>query len=58
MSEVESFYGNKLSSKSFCFESEQFFDLCFVLAVQGGCTDNIQYIPLLCCKTKGIFEES
>ena len=36
MREVESFYWNKLSSKSFCFESEQFFDLCFVLAVHGG----------------------
>ena len=44
MSKVESFYWNKLSSKSFSFESEQFFDLCFVLVVQGGCTDNIQYI--------------
>ena len=33
MSKVESFYWNKLSSKSFSFESEQFFDLCFVLAV-------------------------
>ena len=36
MSKVESFYWNKLSSKSFSFESEQFFDLCFVLAVYGG----------------------
>ena len=44
MNKVESFYWNKLSSKSFSFESEQFFDLCFVLVVQGGCTDNIQYI--------------
>ena len=44
MSKVESFYWNKLSSKSFSFESEQFFYLCFVLAIQGGCTDNIQYI--------------
>ena len=58
MSKVESFYWNKLSNKSFSFESEQFFDLCFVLAVQGGCTDNIVYIPLLCCKTKGILQES
>ena len=33
MSKVESFYWNKLSSTSFSFESEQFFDLCFVLAV-------------------------
>ena len=41
MSKVESFYWNKLSSESFCFESEQLFDLCFVLVVQGGCTDNI-----------------
>ena len=48
MSKVESFYWNKLSSKSCSFESEQFFDLCFVLVVQGGCTDNIQYIRLLC----------
>ena len=55
---VESYYWNKLSSKSFFFESEQFFDLCFVLAVQEGCTDNINYIPLLCYKTKGIFQES
>ena len=36
MSKVESFYWNKLSNKSFSFESEQFFDLCFVLAVQGA----------------------
>ena len=58
MSEVKSFYWNKLSSKSCSFESEQFFDLCFVLAVQGGYMDNIQYIPLRCCKTKGIFQEN
>ena len=36
MSKVEPFYWNKLSSKSCSFESEQFFDLCFVLVVQGG----------------------
>ena len=35
MSKVESFYWNKLSNKSFSFESEQFFYLWFVLAVQG-----------------------
>ena len=58
MSKVESFYWKKLSSKSFSFESDQFFDLCFVLAVHGGSTDNTQYIPLLCCKTKGMFQES
>ena len=58
MSKAESCYWNKLSSKSFFFESEQFFDLCFVLAVQGGCTDNIKYIPLVCYKTKGIFQET
>ena len=58
MSKLESFYWNKLSSKSCSFELEQFFDLCFVLVVQGGCTDNIQYIWLLCCKRKGIFQES
>ena len=29
MSKVETFYWNKLSSKSFSFESEQFFDLRF-----------------------------
>ena len=57
MSKVKSFYWNKLSTKSFSFESEQLFLFVFVLAVQGGCTDNIQYIPLLCCKTKGIFQE-
>ena len=33
MSKVESFYWNKLSSKSFSFELEQFLDLRFVLAV-------------------------
>ena len=44
MSKVESFYWNKLSSKNCSFESKQFFDLCFVLVVQEGCTDNIQYI--------------
>ena len=58
MSKVESFYWKKLSSKSFSFESDQFFDFCFVLAVHEGSTDNIQYIPLLCCKTKGMFQES
>ena len=58
MNKVESFYWNELSNKSCSFESEQFFYLCFVLVVQGGCTDNIQYIPLLCCKRKGIFQES
>ena len=58
MRKVESFYWNKLSNKSFSLESGQFFDLCFVSAVQGGCTDNIQYIPFLCSKTKGIFQES
>ena len=36
MSKLESFYWNKLSSKSFSFELEQFFDLCFVLVVQGA----------------------
>ena len=44
MRKVESFYWNKLSNKSCSFESDQFFDFCFVLVVQGGCTDNIQYI--------------
>ena len=58
MSKVESIYWNKLSCKSCSFESEQVFDLCFVLVVQGSCTDNIQYIRLLCCKTKGIIQES
>ena len=41
MSKVESLYWNKLSSKSFSFELEQLFDLCFVLTVHWGCTDNI-----------------
>ena len=58
MNKVESFYWNKFSSKSFSFESEQFVDLRFVSAVKGVCTDNIQYIPLQCCKTKGIFQET
>ena len=58
MSKVESFYWNKLSSKSCSFELERFFDLCFVLVVQGSCTDNIQSTQLLCSKTKGIFQES
>ena len=58
MSKVESFYWNKLSSKSCSFESEQFFDLCFVLVVQRGCTDSMKYIWLLCYETKGIFQES
>ena len=44
MSKGESCYWNKLSSKSFSFELEQFFYSRFVLVVQGGCTDNIQYI--------------
>ena len=58
MSKVESFYWNRLSNISFCFESEQLSDLCFVSAIQGGSTYNIEYIPLLCFKTKGIFQES
>ena len=36
MNKVESFYWNELSNKSCSFESEQFFYLCFVLAVWGG----------------------
>ena len=58
MNKVESFYWNTLSNKSSFFEMEQFFYVCFVLAVQGCCTDNIQYIPLLYCKTKRIFQKS
>ena len=58
MSKVESLYWNKLSFESFSFELEQFLNLCFVLAFQGDSTDNFQYIPLLCCKTKGIFQIS
>ena len=52
MSKVEYFYWNKFSNKSFSFELEQVFDLCFVLAVQGCCTDNIQYISWLCFRQK------
>ena len=33
MEKVESSYWKKLSSKSFSFESQQFFDLCIILAV-------------------------
>ena len=58
MSKVESFYLNKLSSKSCSFELKQFFLFVFCFSCSGGCTGNIQYIPLLCCKTKGIFQES
>ena len=60
MSKVESFYWNKLSSKGFSFELEQVFRFafCFSCSGGGGCTDNIKYIPLLCYKTKGIFQES
>ena len=36
MRKVQSFYLNKLSSKSFSFELVQFFDLCFVSAVWEG----------------------
>ena len=36
MRKVQSFYLNKLSSKSFSFELVQFFDLCFVSAVCEG----------------------
>ena len=57
MSKVESFYWNRLSSKSFSFELEQHFYL-FSFSCSGGCTDNIQYIPLLCCETKGFFVKS
>ena len=35
MSKVESFYWHKLTNNSFSFELEQFFDFCFVVAVQG-----------------------
>ena len=41
MRKVTSLYWNKLSNKSVSFELEQFSDLCFNLAVQGGSTDNI-----------------
>ena len=41
MSKVDSFYWNKLRNKSFPFDSEQVLHLCFVLAVQGDCIDNI-----------------
>ena len=59
MSKVESFYWKKLSNKSFSFELEQFFDLCIVLAVKGvALITSSEYIQLLCCKTKGIFQES
>ena len=58
MSKVECFHFNKLRCGSCSFEFEQLFDLCFVLVFQLGCTDNIQYLRLLCCKTKGIFQES
>ena len=58
MSKVKYFYWNKLSNKRFSFELEQIFDFCFALAVQLSWADNIQYIPLLCSKTKGIFQES
>ena len=58
MRKVKSLYWNKLSNKSFTFELQQFFNFCFVLAVLGGCTVNIQFIPSLCCKTKVIFQES
>ena len=49
MSKVQSFYWNKLGSKSFPFESEQCFVFCFSCWGGGGggrCTDNIQHIPL------------
>ena len=52
MSKVESFYWNKLSNKSCFFELKQFLDLCFVLVVVGGCTDNMKKIWLLCYKSK------
>ena len=58
MSKVEFFYWNRLSNNSFSFESDQLSDLCFVSAIQGGGTYNIEYIPLLCFKSKGIFQES
>ena len=48
MSKVEFFYWNKLSNNSFSFESDQLSDLCFVSAIQGGCTYNIEYIYHCC----------
>ena len=51
MRKVESFLWNNLSNKSSSFESEYFLFL-FCCSCSGGCTDKIQYIPLLCCKTK------
>ena len=38
MSEVESFYWNKLSNESLSVESEQFFDFCFVWLPSGAFT--------------------
>ena len=58
MRKVESFCWNKLSNESSSIESDKLFHLYFVLAAQGSCTDHIQYIPFLCCKTKGIYQES
>ena len=59
MSKVESFYWNKLCNKSFSFESEQFFDLCFVSAVQGVALITFYLCKtLLYSKTKGIFQEN
>ena len=58
MSKVESFCLNKLNSKSCSFELKQFFDFCFVLVVQEGCSDNIKYIWLLCYMTKLVFQKS
>ena len=58
MRKVKSFYFNELSNNNFSFESEQFFDFCFPLAIHWSRTVNIQHVPLLCCKMKGIFQES
>ena len=56
MSKVESFYWNKLSNESFCFESEQLL-ICVFLAVQEGCIDSIWHKLLPYSKTEGIFQE-
>ena len=53
MRKVETFYWNKLSSKSFSFESEQFFDLRFVLVVQGAALITSSIYDYCVVKQKG-----
>ena len=58
MSKVEFFFGINSAVKAFHLNQSSFLICVLFWLFRGYRTDNIQYIPLQCCKTKGIFQES